>query len=132
MLFWLPEVWDKNFFNFLVKSTDYDYYSAYKHFASGLCCGLSSLVIIVLMSVNFGLGSWICDWNYWGRGCESEFTWGKSLRRDAIDAYFLRSLRIIWINRIVNTYLMIIFLIISQKWISELKMLVKLLNLKKF
>ena len=33
------------FNNNLVKPTDYTYFMGYKHLASGLCCGLSSLVI---------------------------------------------------------------------------------------
>ena len=40
-----------------IKEEGYSYFLAYKHLAAGLCCGLSSLVLI------FILGSWFGYWS---------------------------------------------------------------------
>jgi len=98
------------FINFLVTIGDanYKYGNGYKHLASGLTCGLSSLVSLraarltkqnVVLPGHVNLGCWLRYRNCWWCRCARKRTTGSNLRRHDSYSHFRRGPRSLWYDR---------------------------------
>lgn len=83
------------------KDGQYTYHDGYKHMASGLVCGFSCVVIILIKS-----GCWVCNWNCGRCRNKSQCSAIKTVCRTDSHFNFRRSFGIVRTDRLANLSLM--------------------------